>query len=399
MMSDLNNEARFITEGVKAVSQFLRFPGPDGKYFARLGRITWAKNKKQNCFVCTATFSCLGYAENGSQEHGGKPIVIKVFLKEGKNSDKQAAWDRVFTTIYQPLNCNTAAWAATGVPIGVILQKETDRLNTEKPPVLLTIRSNEADKRFYNVDILDVLVEAQVAHFIANKIDISDETYQQIESNEDEAASHDQAVAEFTTNLKKAEEAVRAITDPAPLVQQILKTKSNVYNETILAKYNVKQLQDILLVTYCESAGQEPAEFGLSAPPLPNLDVNQFTTTEQPPFDHTPGGDQPPVSETGPALQSMLQSSSIPEEDDDDEPVMPVAQAVNYDQLKACIAGLSRDQIKIAIHQRDNTVQFSKKTDTSVYADMLFHLITQNSVVDTDTITALQAIRVVPPAA
>lgn len=365
ILNRLEAESHFVTEGVKAVSQFQRFPGPDGLWIAKLGKISWSVDKKLGHLKCTATFIALAYAESGDQAFKGSPIVIRYALKDGKNSTKQDAWDRVFTQLYQCLNCQTAAWGANAQKR---LVEETTRLNAEKPAVLIEVKTQENDARYYNANIREVLNNEAVAHLVQAHVELTDTAYQLIDEGADEDSSiSESVVGDFAATFRNAEAQIRQSTDPKALTTLIMQQKSGTYLPETLASYDVKTLQDIVLACYIQAAGHDPADFGIKEPTPPALDLNQFTapasTPESAPFD------------TGDQLHSMVQSQVIPEEDDDEPVVSPDRATLAV----AFVNGLSRDQIKLMLVRYEPQSKFSKSVDTAIYGQQLAEILATNT--------------------
>lgn len=361
MMAQLDAKEGFLKQGAKAVSAFEKFPGPNGDWFAMLGRINWSKDKKTNCFKCVVSFVIMAYRDNNSQEFAGRIVSFNNFLKESKNQTEQESWERLFVNVYQGLGCVTAAWAAMaqqrGVPLKQILMEETDRLNNNPVPVLLNI-SDSNDPRFKNINIREVLHPDALKHLVKPQVNITDEQYQEAadaEGNE-ETVVEDTGVSDFQKQFEQVESHINSLSMETLLVTA---TKSNFpINTESVAKMPIEEARRIVIRLFLQSQGKDPAEFGYaektsSAETITAADVGTLN-----------------MSEAG----SVVVSDYVPEEDPavEVEEVAETEEISKLPYLNSKLATFTRNQLKLGILKYDATAKFSpKQTDDDIRGSLL----------------------------
>jgi hypothetical protein len=372
LMNKLETETKFIEAASKAVSPFARFPGPDGKYYAKLQRILWTIDKKSGCFKVTLTVMTLAFVESGSSEFKGSIARFSKVIKDGTKENKQDAWDRVFTTIYQPLGYPTASW---GHHTKERLIAATDELNSTRPALLINIRTGE-DKRYYNLDIMEVLKDEAIAHLLGDTMELTDDQYALLEAADEEThAAEESVVADAKTAIENAAKQMETLQDVAQAVQFVLQGQPDMYNEAMLAKFDLPKLRTILLCTYIQKMGHTPEEFGYKFPEVPAVDLSAYgvqgngqdalhSATQKAPFE----------ADAGNQLQAMLQQQSVVEEDDEEVPGDPVGSS-RPDKIEAFVRTLERMQILVMIRNMVPESKFAKAIDTEVYRSQLVELL------------------------
>ena len=72
----LAEKQRYLATAQKAVSQFARFPGPDGRYYFRLAKVTAGTDRKTGGYKFNFKFICVASVESRSPEFAGSPMNI-----------------------------------------------------------------------------------------------------------------------------------------------------------------------------------------------------------------------------------------------------------------------------------------------------------------------------------
>ncbi len=379
LMEKLESKGRFIEAATKAISNFARFAGPDGKYLARLARIVPSLDPKtNNSFKCIAYFQTIASLETGDQKYANYIVRIQVNCKDGKNSTEQDAWNRLYTDIFQALGCVTAAWMkraeAENTNVNLIMKSEILRLNALKPVVLLNIAVQTNDTRYHNINIIDVMTEESVAHFTKQDIQLSDEEL--ASSHGDDPLPLDEGVVvDFGPEYEKAEAQVRGMDDLAQLKGFILQSGINIEPSQMMA-LNVRSAQDTILRFICQQNGQDPDAF---CPPqkTPEVaDVGKIETTQL-------------VIETTAVKPGIIE--------EDDEPVLPLkvesAPFSTHPGEAACQAfcqSLQRQSAQLGIQKFDPQTRFSKSVTDEQYRTQLYFMLMERQDLTDTSLTQLR---------
>lgn len=170
LRAKLAEKQRYLVSGQKAISQFARFAGPDGKYYFRLAKVSVGVDRKTGGMKFNFKFVCVATVESRSPEFAGSPMNITFRCFTTKNSTEEENWNRFYTDGLQALGHQTHKWPADQA--ADMLDNANSQLNEIKPPVVLDIRTNNG---FQNANIVEVLRADALEEFTQPSLEVSDE--------------------------------------------------------------------------------------------------------------------------------------------------------------------------------------------------------------------------------
>lgn len=242
-IAKLDNKARFIQTAAKAVSMFAKFPGPDGRYYARLVKILGSFDKKDQSLIVTAAYVIIASVETGDQKFANCTLRQRFQLRASENQTEDEAWARLFTDLFQSLGYATAGWTD---PKAQMIEA-VGNLNAARPPVVLNIAVNKKNANFHNVSVMEILNEKAIEQFVQPKIEVDEEAMQ---AEEPEAISGD-----FKAQYAEAETYLSSCDYEGCLAA----AKSSGLDEPF--PIDLPSFKVLLLRHYIESQGQNPDDY------------------------------------------------------------------------------------------------------------------------------------------
>lgn len=372
MMQSLAQNAQYLAPAAKAVPMFARFPGPPGRYFCRLVRITGRPDKKTGTPIITFAFVTIANCETRSQDYANQPIRIQFWTSGSKNQTSAEQWARLFTEGYQALGIPTADWPDDQAIIMQNLIEATAMLNKAKYPVVIEVRTSESDGKTYtNFNIREVLNEDAVKGFAEITVNITDE---QINADDplpqigDEALAADEA---FKAKFSQAEQFIANMS-----VDQLIKELGNMNVEVENpASKTASQLRHILLREFVLTSDRNPEDFGLGDAPFDTTKSSDSSGDASESM--APTGDSSAPTGVG---GSSGASGGIVEEDDDpalieEEDDAPMEFTLEQEATQKAMMLPTRQSIQLAILKYGEQKFVKSQTD-----DMLRQLLVQKTV-------------------